>query len=90
MLMSGPSLREKYALLLTCESIPRLDQDRDSTLTFVGGFEKPEIALDHSKDSTFLALAYPTAGDFSELEAQIGSIDLMRTDAPGEPGGRQA
>lgn len=71
---SGPT-KDRYALLLTCEPIPCLDADRYSTLTFVGGFDPAKIALDHQKDTSFLALAYPTE-NYAELVQQIGSVDL--------------
>ena len=76
--LSGSSLAvsEQYCLLVTCEAIPRLDADRPSTLTFVGGFDRPEVALDHGKDTAFLALAYPTAEDHLQLIKTIGSVDF--------------
>ena len=77
-LLSGSALAVsgRYCLLLTCEAIPRLDADRQSTLTFVGGFDRPDVAFDHSKDTAFLALAYPTAEDHSQLIKRIGSVDF--------------
>ena len=62
-------------LLLTCEAIPLVDKGRFSTLTFVGGFDRREIALDHAQDTSFLALAYPATESYEELRDQIGSVD---------------
>jgi len=49
--------KRQFALLLTCESIPILDRDFESALTFIGGFDSLEVINDLSVDSTFLALS---------------------------------
>lgn len=67
--------RDAPYLLLTCEAIPLIDKDKYSTLIFVGGFDRTEIALNHSQDTTFLTLAYPATQTYEELLSQIGSVD---------------
>jgi len=65
-------------LLLSCEALPRLDQGRDSSLLFLGGFDSPAIVLDPSKTTTMLAFSYLIPnGD--ELGQRIGSIDWRET-----------
>jgi hypothetical protein len=63
---------EKYALVLYCEKIP--SEDTKEALTFMGGFDPPEIVYDHSKETKILSLMYP-AVDAEHLAKQIGSID---------------
>lgn len=62
-------------LLLSCESLPHLDQDRDSFLLFLGGFDAPEIASDPTKQTTVLAFSYPVL-NADELRQRLGSIDF--------------
>jgi len=64
---------ESYALVLYCEKIP--SEDTTEALTFIGGFDPPEIVNDHSRDTTALSLMYP-AGDIDNLIKQIGSVDF--------------
>ncbi len=66
---------DSLVLFLSCEKTPALDEGRDSVLSFIGGFDHPDIALDHAEDTYFLALQYP-ADDFSELQKQLDTIDL--------------
>lgn len=72
--------RELHYLLLTCEGIPRLDKDRHSTLTFLGGFDPSAIALNHTKDTSFLAMAYPATQSYEEMVKQIGTVDYVKPD----------
>ncbi len=64
---------EKYALILYCEKI--LSEDTKEALTFIGGFDPPEIVYDHSRDTTALSLMYP-AENIDNLIKQIGSVDF--------------
>ena len=64
---------EKYALVLYCEKIP--SEDTKEALTFMGGFDPPEIVHDHTRDTTVLSLMYP-AEDVDNLIKQIGSVDF--------------
>ena len=66
---------EKYALILYCENVP--SEDTQEALTFMGGFDPPEIIHDHSRDTTVLSLMYP-AGNIDDLIKQIGSVDLPK------------
>ena len=79
MLISDPFLntQDTYYLLLTCEGIPRLDKDRYSTLTFLGGFDRRELALNHNEDTSFLTLAYPATESYQDLITQIGTVDYV-------------
>lgn len=76
MLISNPFLnsRETNYLLLTCEGIPFLG-DHKSQLIFIGGFDHKNTALDHAKDTQFLALAYPITEDYKDLLNEIGTVD---------------
>ena len=78
-LLSSPQsfpVRE-FVLILTCEKIGRLDKERQSALTFIGGFDASDIINDLSKDTSFLALSYP-ASNYDDLVRRIGSIDFIR------------
>lgn len=70
-----------YVLMLTCEAVPTLDKDEESALTFIGGFDRPEIVNDRSVDTTFLAFSYPIQNR-EELEQKLGSIDFIRKAEP--------
>lgn len=64
---------EKYAFFLYCEEIP--SEDTKEALTFMGGFDVPEIVTDHNKDTSALSLMYP-AENINDLIKQIGSVDF--------------
>ena len=66
-------------LVLLAERISKLTDMPGSHLTFIGGFDPPEVVFDYSKPTSFLALAYP-AGNYQELCRTIGSIDLHASD----------
>ncbi len=66
-----------YVLMLTCEAVPKLDKDEESALTFIGGFDHPEIVNDTNVDTTFLAFSYPIQNR-EELEQKLGSIDFIK------------
>jgi hypothetical protein len=68
------SSREPCYLLLFCEAISRLDDQEYSALMFMGGFDPREIALNHSRDTSFLALSYPTSS-YQHLGKKLGSVD---------------
>lgn len=67
---------EPCYLLLSCEGIPRLDKEKYAALTFLGGFDPPAIALNHSLDTSFLALSYPTSS-YDKLINTIGTVDYV-------------
>lgn len=64
---------KEYALSLYCEKIP--SEDTKEALTFIGGFDPPEIIEDHDRNTNLLALMYP-AEDIDNLSTKIGSIDF--------------
>ena len=66
---------DKFALLLTCEAIPRLDKLEQTCLTFIGGFDPVCVVDNLQVDTTMLALSYP-ASNYDELRKSIGSIDI--------------
>lgn len=67
---------DQYFLFLTGELIPLLSKRKQSLLTFIGGFDKKEIANDLSKDMNFLSFIYP-ASDYNKLLKKINTIDFM-------------
>lgn len=69
------SAGQHRCLLLSCVSTPRLDQGREASLLFLGGFDSPRVANDISVGTTVLAFSYPVV-NADELRRRIGSIDL--------------
>ena len=67
---------EGKILVITCEGIPKLSKEEETTLTFIGGFDDVAIVNDLSKTTTFLALSYPVE-NAAELAERIGSIDFI-------------
>ena len=67
-------------LCLSYEPLDYLRCPGESCLTFIGGFDPPEITLDHSYETRFLSLAYPIT-DSDDVRERIGSVDLF----PPEP-----
>jgi hypothetical protein len=67
---------DQYVLFLTGELIPLLSKRKQPLLTFIGGFDKKEIANDLSKDMNFLSFIYP-ASDYNKLLKKIKTIDFM-------------
>ena len=78
-LCSAPSghKSENTIVLLNCEIVPRIDKDSEAHLSFIGGFDEKSVALDQSKETTFLFFAYP-ANNIDELTQKIGSIDFKK------------
>ena len=77
-LISSPfnQLRDKI-LAIFLEEIPLLDKQNTTALTFIGGFDKPEIVNNIQIDTSFLALSYP-AENYDDLKTTIGSVDFER------------
>lgn len=67
---------DQYFLFLAGELIPLLSQKRQSLLTFIGGFDRKDIANDLSKDMNFLSFIYP-ASDYKKLLKKINTIDFL-------------
>lgn len=78
-LLSPPQIfsTREFVLILTCEEMDRLDKGKQSSLTFIGGFDDPDVINDLSKDTSFLALSYP-ASNYEDMVQRIGSIDFVR------------
>jgi hypothetical protein len=68
---------DKYVLLLSCSLIPLLDKNEEAALTFLGWFDDEQIALNHSQNTSFLALSYPLR-KIEELKEKIGSMDYLK------------
>ena len=67
------------ALVLTCEMRPQITESGPSILSFMGGFDAPEIVNDLSQETSFLSLIYPVPEDkYLNLSERIGSIDFVR------------
>ena len=69
---------DQYFLFLAGELIPLLSKKKQSLLTFIGGFDKKEIANDLSKDMNFLSFIYP-ASNYKKLLKKINTIDFLPT-----------
>ncbi|MFA6183205.1 hypothetical protein [Acidithiobacillus sp.] len=67
---------DDVALFLTVQPMPPISEDLAVHLIFLGGFDSISVALNHAKDTEFLAFAYPCA-DFAALKHNIGSIDFI-------------
>ena len=80
MLISSPFnySSKPYYLLLSCEGTPSLGSEFPSQLTFIGGFDHKSIALDHTKDTQFLSLAYPVSESYRDLVSRIGTVDYVK------------
>lgn len=63
-------------LTLSFEEIPAVSPKTPSIFTFLGGFDNPALALDHSRDCTFLMLISPAGEHPTDAAKQLGSVDL--------------
>lgn len=79
-LLSPPTQNpmQDFALLMTCEPVPKLNSDEQTCLTFIGGFDPPSVINNLDVDTKMLALSYP-AVSYDELKESIGSIDWARS-----------
>jgi hypothetical protein len=66
---------QERCLLIYCEPLPRLDQSRETSMLFVGGFDSAEAMRDVGRDVSFLAFSYP-AEDVEDLRRRLGSLDF--------------
>ena len=64
-------------LLINCFSIPKIDKENETALTFIGAFDEQKIVNNVSIDTKFLALSYPVA-NYEQLLTKIGSVDFIR------------
>lgn len=67
----------EFALLLTCEGVPKLSHTEQTCLTFLGGFDPPSVINNLIVDTTMLALSYP-ASNYDQLKESIGCIDWAK------------
>lgn len=67
----------EFFLMLNFVPIPKFDNQRNASLNFLGGFDRPEIVDDVSKETTFLSFTYPVT-DIEKLARQIGTIDFRK------------
>lgn len=71
---------DDHFLFLSITELPILSTEGAPHLKFLGGFDPGNISLDHSKETEFLAAAYPCSNPAALAEA-IGTVDLnQRTD----------
>ena len=63
-------------LTLSFEQIPQIYANQPSGLGFLAGFDAPEIAFDHGRDTSFLMLMSPGGEDPAEVLRKFGSVDL--------------
>lgn len=67
---------EDVTLFVTVQPMPAISEEMTAQLIFFGGFDPTSIALNHAKDTEFLAFAYPCS-DFEALKHSIGTIDFV-------------
>lgn len=63
---------ERRFLVLSAERVTQITESQEVFISFMGGFDPPEVTLDHSAPTTFLMFIYPVDAEKSTLE----SIDL--------------
>lgn len=68
---------QKRFLMLGTERIEKINKDEEVFMSFSGGFDHPDIALDHSKNTSFLMFFYPTSQNLSEIRSNPSCIDLF-------------
>ena len=66
---------QERCLMVYCEPLPRLDQNRESSMLFVGGFDSADAMNDTERAMSFLAFSYPTE-DVEDLRQRLGSMDF--------------
>ncbi|MFA5014199.1 MAG: hypothetical protein WC549_01475 [Actinomycetota bacterium] len=78
-IVSNCERTKEYWLYIYCRGLKRIDYDSYSTLTFLGGFDPPEIANDLTQDTYFISMIYP-AENYKELKTKLGSIDIFESE----------
>jgi hypothetical protein len=66
-------------LMLSFEVVPSVFPNQPSGFSFIGAFDAPETALDHTKDTSFLVLISPAA-NLPEATQRFGAVDLPGSD----------
>jgi hypothetical protein len=67
---------DEFALFFTIQPMPAIATEMASQLLFLGGFDPTSVALNHAKDTEFLAFAYPCS-EYETLKNSIGTIDFV-------------
>lgn len=62
----------EHVLLISCQSISKIDETRKSVFTFIGGFDEKNVL---NEDLHFLTCVYP-ASDYDKLMGKLGSVDF--------------
>lgn len=62
-------------LALSFEEVPSVFPNQTSGFSFIGGFDAPETAFDHTKDTSFLILLSPVS-NLPEAADRFGTLDL--------------
>jgi len=78
-LLNTPLVKDgqRYFLLLSAERMPTICAQREVFINLIGGFDPPDVALDHDKQTSCLMLIYPSFADLEELVRTFGTIDLV-------------
>jgi len=76
LLISSPTSYKSSNLVMYiyCKGIKSMGNE-ENVLTFMGGFDLPNVIYDHSKTTTMLMFMYP-AYNFEDLQEKIGCIDF--------------
>jgi hypothetical protein len=67
-------------LTLSFEKVPSVFPNQPSGFSFIGGFDAPETAFDHTRDTSFLVLISPAA-NLPEATQRFGTVDLYGADS---------
>jgi hypothetical protein len=62
-------------LTLSFEEVPSVFPSQPSGFSFIGGFDAPQTAFDHTKNTSFLVLISP-ATNLPEAIQRLGTVDL--------------
>ncbi|VEB35521.1 hypothetical protein [Legionella cherrii] len=78
MLLENPYLKgdDSYYLMITCEPTNFGVEKDNSSLLFLGGFDIPDISLNHACDTEYLSLIYPAGEPYLSLLEKIGTVDF--------------
>ena len=67
----------EFFLMLNFVPIPKFDNQRSTSLNFLGGFDSPAIIDDFTEETSFLSFTYPVT-QIDELAKRIGTIDFRK------------
>ncbi len=63
---------ERRYLMLSAERVPQITESQEVFMSFMGGFDPPDVAFNHNVPTSFLMFIYPIDAEKSTL----ASIDL--------------